>query len=194
LLSLSSFLLAIKTFLFLMILCKYERGGKLIACPGQVFAQVTHPTLHFNGATTIGLFFSKSKSVNVSATTENTQSTAYSSSSTVGCHSISSRRTPCHLSIFLFISSIPNNQFLTLSLFSQSKQYSESLSVKNSFPQLLHVTSCNQDSFLINLNDSPLDGKMIASLGQKLAHTEQPETQPNGLTTKALPSLTSKTP
>jgi len=44
------------------------------------------------------------------------------------------------------------------------------------------------------LNDSSLVGKIMAPLGQKLAHTEQPETQPKGLTTKALPSLTSKTP
>ena len=56
----SSSLVNARIFCFLMILCKYESGGKLIACTGQVLAQVTQPTLQFNGSTTTGLLLSKS--------------------------------------------------------------------------------------------------------------------------------------
>jgi len=54
----NSFLLCWITPRFFIVLCKYDIGGKLIACCGQVFSQVVHPTRQFSGLATTAMFFS----------------------------------------------------------------------------------------------------------------------------------------
>jgi hypothetical protein len=55
------------------------------------------------------------------------------------------------------------------------------------------MTLCNND-FFVDLETAARDGNIIASFGHKPAQAEQPSIHTNGLTTKTLSSLTSKTP